>query len=114
MAMGYSPGMAGFIVLKDGRAYAAANWATDAVIRAIAAEVEDGEFRAWLLAQQSEFVGMGLTSVDLREVAPSTVRASIARPAVPTSGPPPRASRISPATRHTFRAGWSGSPIWRR
>lgn len=62
--------MAGFIVMEDGRAYAASNRATDAVIRAIAAEVEDGEFRAWLLQQQSQFVGMGMTSVDLREVAP--------------------------------------------
>src|SRR6266487_3303421 len=62
--------MAGFIVMEDGRAYAASNRATDAVIRAIAAEVEDREFRAWLLQQQSQFVGMGTTSVDLREVAP--------------------------------------------
>jgi hypothetical protein len=62
--------MAGFIVMEDGRAYAASNRATDAVIRAIAAQVDDREFRAWLLQQQSQFVGMGMTSVDLREVTP--------------------------------------------
>ena len=62
--------MAGFIVMEDGRAYAASNRGTDAVLRAIATEVEDAEFRAWLLQQQSQFVGMGMTSVDLREVAP--------------------------------------------
>jgi hypothetical protein len=62
--------MAGFIVLEDGRAYAAANWATDATLRAIAAEVADPELRAWLLDQQSSVVGMGMTSVDLRQIAP--------------------------------------------
>src|SRR5215468_4985983 len=59
----------GFIVLEDGRAYAAANWATDATLRAISREVSDPALRAWLLAQQSEHVGMGMTSVDLREIA---------------------------------------------
>jgi hypothetical protein len=62
--------MAGFIVMEDGRVYAASSRATDAVIRAIAAEVDDREFRAWLQQRQSQFVGMGITSVDLREVAP--------------------------------------------
>jgi len=60
----------GFIVLEDGRAYAAANWATDATLRAISREVSDPVLRAWLLAQQSRQVGMGMTSVDLREIAP--------------------------------------------
>ncbi|MDR2988776.1 MAG: hypothetical protein LBV34_28465 [Nocardiopsaceae bacterium] len=62
--------MAGFIVLEDGRAYAAANWATDAALRAISPEIADATLREWLLAQQSTVVGMGTTSVDLREVAP--------------------------------------------
>lgn len=62
--------MAGFIVLEDGRAYAASNWVTDATLRAISREVEDGALRQWLLAQQSGNVGMGMTSVDLREIAP--------------------------------------------
>jgi hypothetical protein len=62
--------MAGFIILEDGRAYAASNSDTDATIRAIAAEVPDAEFREWLLAQQSEHLGLGMTSVDLREIAP--------------------------------------------
>lgn len=62
--------MAGFIVLEDGRAYAAANWAADAALRAIGREIGDAALREWLLAQQSELAGMGMTSVDLREVAP--------------------------------------------
>jgi hypothetical protein len=72
----------GFIVLEDGRAYAAANWATDATLRAISREVDDTAFRAWLLAQQSKHVGLGMTSVDLREVAPRyrpELRAAIRR-----------------------------------
>jgi hypothetical protein len=60
----------GFIVLEDGRAYAASNWATDAMLRAISREISDHALRQWLLAQQSERVGMGMTSVDLREIAP--------------------------------------------
>ena len=40
--------VAGFIVLEDGRAYAAANWAADATLRAISGEVSDGDLRAWL------------------------------------------------------------------
>jgi hypothetical protein len=62
--------VSGFIVLEDGRAYAAANWATDATLRAISREVSDQALRDWLLAQQSEHAGLGMTSVDLREVAP--------------------------------------------
>lgn len=62
--------MAGFIVLEDGRAYAAANWAADATLRAIAREIADQALREWLLAQQSQFAGMGMTSVDLRQIAP--------------------------------------------
>lgn len=62
--------VAGFIVLEDGRAYAAANWATDAMLRAIGREIRDAVLREWLLSQQSVFVGMGMTSVDLREIAP--------------------------------------------
>jgi hypothetical protein len=49
----------GFIVLEDGRAYAA-NWAADATLRAISREVSDPALRACLLAQQSEHVGMGM------------------------------------------------------
>ena len=74
--------MGGFIVLEDGRAYAVANWATDATLRAISREVSDPALRAWLLAQQSEHVGMGMTSVDLREIAPRfrpVLRAAIRR-----------------------------------
>lgn len=56
--------------MEDGRAYAAANWATDATLRAISREVNDTALRAWLLSQQSQHVGMGMTSVDLREIAP--------------------------------------------
>jgi hypothetical protein len=60
----------GFIVLPDGRAYAAASWATDATVRAIARSITDDPLRTWLLAQQSEHVGVGMTRVDLREIAP--------------------------------------------
>lgn len=63
--------MGGCTVLEDGRGYVAANWATDATLRAICREVSDPDLRAWLLMQQSEHVGMGMTSVDLREIAPS-------------------------------------------
>lgn len=72
--------MGGFIVLEDGRAYAGSNWATDATVRAIAAEVVDGALRTWLLEQQSATVGMGMTCIDLRELAPQhrpTVREAI-------------------------------------
>ena len=62
--------MGGFIVLEDGRAYSSAAWATDATVRAIAGEVDDEPLRQWMLAQQSEFVGMGMTNIDLREIAP--------------------------------------------
>ena len=55
---------------QPGRAYAASNWATDATLRAIAAEVVDPDLDAWLLDQQSTVVAMGMTSVDLREMAP--------------------------------------------
>ena len=74
--------MGGFIVLEDGRAYAASNWATDATLRAVSREVSDRSLQSWLLAQQSEHVGMGMTSVDLREVAPRyrrVLRAAIRR-----------------------------------
>jgi hypothetical protein len=62
--------VAGFIVLEDGRAYAASNSATDTTLRAISREVSDAALRQWLLAQQSSQVGTGMTCVDLREVAP--------------------------------------------
>lgn len=61
--------MAGFIVLEDGRAYAASGWATDATLRVIARSLKDEPLRSWLLAQQ-RVVGSGLTTVDLRELAP--------------------------------------------
>jgi hypothetical protein len=61
--------VAGFIVLEDGRAYAASGWATDATLRVVARSVEDEPLRTWLLAQQRAF-GSGITNVDLRELAP--------------------------------------------
>jgi hypothetical protein len=70
--------VAGFIVLADGRAFALNNWATDVVIRTLAAELPAGAFRAWLLAQQSVVVGMGQTSVDVRELAPGNARELLA------------------------------------
>jgi hypothetical protein len=62
--------VAGFIVLEDGRAYAASNFATNAMLRAISPAVDDAALKVWLLAQQSQYVGMGHTCVDLRELAP--------------------------------------------
>lgn len=86
--------MAGFIVLDDGRAYAAAGWATDAVIRAVSGELCDGEFKEWLLQQQRDRVGLGMTNVDMGTIAPhhrrelkQAIRAARAR-----MGPEPPAS----------------------
>jgi hypothetical protein len=66
--------VAGFIALEDGRAYAASNHATDAMMRSIADAVEATELAEWILSQQSEFVGLGMTCDDLREVAPADRR----------------------------------------
>ena len=67
--------MAGFIVLPDGRAYAASNWGYDRVIGCIAQVVaEQDQGRAlseWLLEQRSMVRGSGLGSVDVRELTPS-------------------------------------------
>jgi hypothetical protein len=64
--------MAGFIILNDGRAWASANWAYDVAIRTIAQALpntqEGLELADWLLQQTSEVKGMGLGSVDLREL----------------------------------------------
>ena len=61
--------MAGFIVLEDGRAYAANNWSYDAVIERIARALpETSAGRAlsdWLMAQRCIVRGAGLGSVDL-------------------------------------------------
>jgi hypothetical protein len=65
----------GFIVLSDGRALALNNFATDRIILALAAELPACAFRDWLLAQQSLFVGPGMTSVDVRELTPENARA---------------------------------------
>src|ERR1022692_1100776 len=62
--------MAGFIILEDGRAYAAANWAYDAVVERIAdalPETDDGHaLKDWLKEQRVAVKGLG--SVDLREL----------------------------------------------
>jgi hypothetical protein len=67
--------VAGFIILEDGRAYASSNRATDRTVRAIAAEIADVEFGSWFAAQQTEFLGMGMVGIDLREIAPVHRRA---------------------------------------
>jgi hypothetical protein len=64
----------GFIVLEDGRAWAGANWAYDAVLRAIGASLADTgsvELARWLELRTCRHLGPGLGSVDLREVAPA-------------------------------------------
>lgn len=64
--------MGGFIILDDGRAWAATNWAYDAAIRYIAEALPDSErareLSEWLLQQTSEVQGMGLGSIDIREL----------------------------------------------
>ena len=64
--------MAGFIVLQDGRAYAAANWAYDVLIESVSAALRGSGRNAaladWLMAQRSEVQGSGLGHVDLREL----------------------------------------------
>ena len=66
--------MGGFIVLEDGRALAPNNWAYDAIIRAIAAELRDNEddrpLAIWLSEQTCEVRGMGQGRVDVREFTP--------------------------------------------
>ena len=66
--------MAGFIVLNDGRAWAAANWAYDAAVRSIARALRSGSeanaLGAWLLDQTCETQGAGLGHIDIRELTP--------------------------------------------
>jgi hypothetical protein len=67
--------MAGFIVLQDGRAYAASNWAYDTTIEAIAESLPQTRqaqaLHDWLLDQRCCVRGMGLGRVDLRELTSS-------------------------------------------
>ena len=66
--------MTATIDLDDGRAWRAANWAYDAVVEQIAAELDCGdeerEFAVWLRAQTCLECGPGLGSVDVRELSP--------------------------------------------
>jgi len=68
----------GFIFLPDGRAYAPASWAYDTTLRSIADALgqtpEDQALRVWLDHQTCAEQGMGLGSVDVRELAPSVAR----------------------------------------
>lgn len=72
------PPMAGFIVLKDGRAYAANNWSYDAVIERIARALPGTDagraLSDWLMDQRCVIRGPGLGSVDLRELSPGDQR----------------------------------------
>jgi hypothetical protein len=64
--------MGGFIILNDGGAWTAANWAYDVAIRYIAEALPSTQeaiaLSKWLLQQTSEIQGMGLEYVDLREL----------------------------------------------
>jgi hypothetical protein len=64
--------MGGFIILNDGRAWAAANWAYDEAIRSIVEALPPTDdalaLSGWLLGQTCEVRGSGLGSVDLREL----------------------------------------------
>jgi hypothetical protein len=66
--------VAGFIILADGRAYAASNGAYDSTIESIAealTETQEGRLLAeWILNQRCAIKGMGLGCVDVRELAP--------------------------------------------
>lgn len=66
--------MGGFIVLEDGRALAPNNWAYDAIIHAIVAELRENEdarpLATWLSGQTCEAKGMGQGNVDVRELTP--------------------------------------------
>ena len=68
--------MSAFIALDDGRSWWAANWAYDAVIEAIANELEHNEsgqeLAAWLRQQSCLECGPGLGSVDVRELSPKS------------------------------------------
>jgi hypothetical protein len=70
--------MAGFIVLQDGRAYAASNWAYDLTVERIAVALpptpQGVALRTWLLGQRCGVLGPGLGSVDLRGLTPDNQR----------------------------------------
>src|SRR6185295_7052603 len=66
--------MGGFIKLEDGRAWAAANWAYDAVLDCLVEALKGeraSDLAAWLAQQTCAVRGMGLGHVDLRELAPT-------------------------------------------
>jgi hypothetical protein len=65
----------GWIVLRDGRAFAIKNPMTDAMLRAIASELAPGRLQDWLLAQQSEAPGQWEAHVDVRELTPANAEA---------------------------------------
>lgn len=63
--------MSGFIVLSDGRAWAASNGAFDAVVAFLALcmnEQGESDLAAWLKAQESWRLGPGMGSIDVREL----------------------------------------------
>jgi hypothetical protein len=68
--------LGGFIVLEDGRAWAAASWAYDAAVRYLARSldrIDTGEAQAlsvWLLTQTNERLGAGMGRIDFRELTP--------------------------------------------
>lgn len=68
--------MSTFIDLDDGRTWRAANWAYDAVIEAIARELNrtdlERELARWLREQTCLACGPGLGSVDVRELSPAS------------------------------------------
>lgn len=67
--------MSTYIDLDDGRSWWAANWAYDAVIESIAAELHSStlerEFAAWLRTKTCLECGPGLGSLDVRELSPA-------------------------------------------
>ena len=107
--------MAGFIVLPDGRAYAASERAYDRVIECIAEVIiEREEGRAlskWLLEQRSLVQGSGLGSVDVRQLTLSNgalfldaVKPALERATVRV--------RWAGVIQKPFAHGWSDFEIW--
>jgi hypothetical protein len=74
LKLGGRDAVSGFIILSDGRAYAASNWAYDGTVEAIVEtlpDTQEGRLLAdWLLNQRCSVQGPGMGTVDVRELTP--------------------------------------------
>lgn len=67
--------MSTYIVLEDGRVLGLSNGAFDGILEAVAGELDrsinsQSELASWLLDQRCEVQGLGIGSLDLRELSP--------------------------------------------